>query len=493
MEVHRGGVIRGARAHEGDVHRAVGFAGAGGGGAEGDDGPVIRGDGEREVGGGAKDGVGGRAEADKEGFGIFRNGIVEDRDIESLAGFTCGERHESGDGGVIRPGSGRAVEREVIHGAGGVRRAGAIKLKGDGVSAFGDGEARGAEVHIARVVVREVNNLVGREHGADRRIADGEREGLGVFLGVVLQQHQADGLVTLAGGERERAAGRCVIRSSGSRAVGHGIVNRDAGVGGAGAADIHDNGVRAFGIGAGAGGEGEDDNGISERRHGRHRVADAGSVVCGIRGTGCHAGGRALIVHVRVGEIRNACAGGIGHDRAVGDAVIADETVAIGIIKRALAGGVLAVVHAAHVVTELMGKGVVAAGIGTAHDAEAVTGKIRGDVRHHVAEAGVGGLHGLGEEADQVRAVLIAEAVSGIHVAIAGVLQAGEVGGGITGFRVGDFAAIDEVQGDRNEAVLIGIVGLSDREVDQRVHGGLAAGTGLGGDGVNDHDIHIGV
>ena len=83
--------------------------------------------------------------------------------------------------------------------------------------------------------------------------------------------------------------------------------------------------------------------------------------------------------------------------------------------------------RAAEVVAEFVSEGVGAGRVHAADHAESVAGEVGVDAGHQVAEAGVG-VHGLGEEADEVGAVLIAPVVDGIHVAIGGILQASQVG-----------------------------------------------------------------
>ena len=148
---------------------------------------------------------------------------------------------------------------------------------------------------------------------------------------------------------------------------------------------------------------------------------------------------------------------------------------------------------ATHVVTEFVGEGVVARGVGAADDAKRIAGEVGRDRRHQVAQPGIGGLHGLREQAHHVCPVLIANAVNRIHLTVAGALQPGQVRGSIAGLRVGHLATIDEIQGHRDQAVYIGIVRLGNRQIDQRVHRRNAASAGLGRCGVNHHDIHVGV
>ncbi len=165
----------------------------------------------------------------------------------------------------------------------------------------------------------------------------------------------------------------------------------------------------------------------------------------------------------------------------------------VGIVENAGRGGVLAIMRATHVVAELVGEGVVADGIGAADDVERVAGEVGRRRGHQVTETRVGGLHGFRKETDNVGAELIAGGVDGVHVTVAGILQTGQVRGGIAGFGVGHFSAVDEIQGDGNQAVRVGLVGLGDGQIDQGVHRGQAAGAVLRGRRVDDHDVDIGV
>ena len=190
--------------------------------------------------------------------------------------------------------------------------------------------------------------------------------------------------------------------------------------------------------------------------------------------------------------MRDALAGGVGHDRAIGHAVATDEAVAVGIIVSALRAGVLTIMRAAEVVAEFVSEGVGAGRVHAADHAESVAGEVGVDAGHQVAEAGVG-VHGLGEEADEVGAVLIAPVVDGIHVAIGGILQASQVGGGGAGLGVGHLTAEDEIEGDGHQRVGQGLVGLSHCEVNGGIHRGDAARARARRSGVHDHDVDDGV
>lgn len=122
-----------------------------------------------------------------------------------------------------------------------------------------------------------------------------------------------------------------------------------------------------------------------------------------------------------------------------------------------------------------------------ADDAEAVSGAAGRRGSRHPRDATVIGV----QQAHQIGAVLVANAVDVVHVAVAGARQAVEIGGVVAGCHVIRLAAVHKVELQvRDQAVRQRRVGVGDGEADQCIHAAFAAVVAEHRRGVDHHHVN---
>src|SRR5262249_4601912 len=128
----------------------------------------------------------------------------------------------------------------------GVGRAGAHDGQGERAVGLADGHSVGGEAHGAAVVIGDGNGVGAHGQGGVGRVAQDNLEGLGAFLGVVVEDVHGESLAGFAGGKRQGAVGGGVIGAGSGGAVGGGEVDGDRVVGGAAAVDRQGQGAVGF-------------------------------------------------------------------------------------------------------------------------------------------------------------------------------------------------------------------------------------------------------
>ncbi len=205
----------------------------------------------------------------------------------------------------------------------------------------------------------------------------------------------------------------------------------------------------------------------------------------------------AAIGDVGIGPVVDARAAAarafVGHDGAEG---AIGGLIAKGVWQEGRAAVVGPVVAVAHVVAEFVGQGegaaCVGAGVAQGGDVVGPRREAGGEAVHHVGDATAAGLR-LGDvEAHQIGQMGIAGGGHVVHKAVAGVLQAGQVGGDVAAFRVIGLHDVNQAVGEGQAALGVGGVHLADALVDEGLDSGCAPFLNARRRGVGDEQVYAG-
>lgn len=339
-----------------------------------------------------------------------------------------------------------------------------------------DGEGEGGE-RAEGETWGGIEEVDGQEAGSIGKEVVEEAEFDGAAVGVIVEgDAEVEGKVVGVG------AGGAIAGAEGEGGVGGGAGtdpgDRDGGIG------FVDDEV-AFG-------ETDPGGGIANGGDAMGGGIEGADVVGGI-GAGGDAGGDAAEGDEGIGEVGELDSGAIGHDGAV-EGVVHEDAGAVGPRIEAGTGGVGVVMIAAEEVSDLVGEGVVPDEEGAEADGEAAGEGSGCGIEELVGHAGeeVGVLE-LGDQADEVGGVLVAQGVEFVEPAIVGAGEAVEITDEVTGFGVIDASCEDRSELEACAAAGEGVIGFEDREGEQGVDAEFSAGAGFGGRGEEEGEVEDGV
>ena len=181
---------------------------------------------------------------------------------------------------------------------------------------------------------------------------------------------------------------------------------------------------------------------------------------------------RAVVGHHRPEQIRR---------------VLVAERVAV---ERRLAGAVLGRMRGAHVVPELVAKGVIGADARVGGDAEGPRREAGGQGRHYVAHP-AGSASGVADdEHHQIGAQRVATRVDPVEQAVTGPLEAVQIGTEIAALGVGDQLGADEAQARHDAAVGVGDIRFRNAECNSCLDAEVGpAGRGPGRRRIERHNV----